>query len=160
MGGRGSSSGISGGMPSSNIASYGARAQKDSFFGEVVKTSNKYMLFDQVKDKDNAIIMTNNIKIIKGNPVMVTGKNTAIYLRDNQFKLMKQRDGIEAFAVKISRERFKEYTFKSGFDEFSFSKKDTFDSLWKTAAKQQRKKQTWRSGKAVIISTNAWREYK
>lgn len=157
MGGRGSSSGISG-MPASNVSSYKGIKENDRFFGTVAKVSNKYMMFDQVSDKDNAIIMTNNIKVIKGNPVMVTGRNTAVYLKDGQYRLMEQRDGTQAFAVKINRSRFKEYTFRSDFSDFYFDKKDTFDSLWKTAASQQRKKQKWKSGGMVVIGSNYWRK--
>ena len=113
------------------------------------------MVFDQVSDKDHAIIMTRNIQIVKGNAVMVTGQHTAIYLRDNQFRLMEQRDGTTAFAVKISRDRFKEYTFRSSFD-FG-GEKDTFDSLWRISVAQHRRQEEWKSGGRIMISDRYWK---
>lgn len=42
------------------------------FFGEDVKMiSNKYFKFTHVIDNDNIILITNNIKIIKGNYVLL-----------------------------------------------------------------------------------------
>lgn len=126
--------------------------QKTRFFGEVLHTTNKYFYVDQVKDNDSAIIMTSNIAVVKGNPVLVTGDNTAIYLKDWQFRRMISKDGIDTYAVKINRNYFKEYTFKSNFQEFSFGgKKDTFDSLRKVAIEQQKQKRQWKSGGRVII---------
>lgn len=151
-------SGISGGsngMPPSNVDGWRGPKGKDAFFGEVAKISNKYMMVDQVKDADSAIIMTNNVQVVKGNMVMVTGRNTAVYLKDWQYRRMVSEDGAEAFAVKINRNYFKEYTFRSDFD-FG-DKKDTFDSLHKTAAQQQRRKTKWKSGGRIIISNNGWR---
>ena len=110
------------------------------------------MLFDQVTDRDSCIVMTNNIKVINGNVVMVTGQNTAIYLKDWQWRKMTNQETGDAFAVKLNKGYFKEYTFKNPFTEFGFDDgKDTFDTLWKTAAKQQRKKRAWKSGGRVIV---------
>lgn len=149
MGGRGAKS-ASGGIPPSNLT--GAALQKDAFFGQVYHTSNQYMLFDQVTDKDNCIIMTNNLKVIKGNVVMVTSANTAIYLKDWQYRKMYSQETGEVFAVKLNRNFMKEYTFSSPFTEFSFDgEHDTFDSLWKTAASQQRKKKPWKSGGVTMV---------
>lgn len=155
MGGRGSSSGLSttNGIPASNLNN--GRIEKNSFFGEVKKTTNKYMVFDQVKDKDSAIIMTKNFAVVKGNPVLVTGPNTCIYLKDWQFRRMVNRDGIDAFAVKINKNYFKEYTFRSSFD-FS-GEKDTFESLHKVATSQHLRRQEWKSGGIVLIRQNDWR---
>lgn len=158
MGSRGASSGAGNVIPQSNVSNYSGAKATDRFFGEVAKTSNQYMMFDQVKDKDNAIIMTNDVKVIKGHMVMLTGENTAIYLKDWQYRLMKTKDGTEAFAVKINRNSFKEYTFKSGFSDYG-GEKETFDSLWKTAIAQQRRKTQWKSGGRIVVSSNYWREY-
>lgn len=158
MGSRGSSSGASSAIPKSNVKGFKGKISKDSFFGEVAKISNQYMMFDQVTDKDNAIIMTSDVKVIKSNMVMMTGENTAVYLKPWQFRLMENNDaGIQAFAVKLSRKYFKEYTFKSGFDDYG-GQKETFDSLWKTAASQQRRRTKWKAGKRVIVSNNSWYE--
>lgn len=156
MGGRGSASGIGGGIPESNVSTFKGAHGQDPFFGEVAKTTNKYMMFDQVRDKDNAIIMTNNIKIIKGNPVLVTGDHTAIYLKNGQYRLMvDNKNGVEAFAVKVNRNNFKEYTFRGAFDNAP-AKKDTFDSLWKKAVSQQKRKQKWKSGGRIWIDNWSW----
>lgn len=147
----------SNGIPPSNVEGWRGTKGKDPFFGEVAKTSNKYMMVDQVTDADSAIIMTNNVQVVKGNMVMVTGRNTAVYLKNGQYRRMVSEDGAEAFAVKINRNYFKEYTFKSDFD-FG-GKKDTFDSLHQTAAQQQRQKTKWKSGGRIVISSNGWRLY-
>lgn len=141
-------------IPESNVqvGEFTRRKTKDPFFGEVLHATNKYFYVDQVKDNDSAIIMTSNIAVVKGNPVLVTGDNTAIYLKDWQFRRMISKDGIDTYAVKINRNYFKEYTFKSNFQEFSFGgKKDTFDSLRKVAIEQQKQKRLWKSGGRVII---------
>ena len=111
------------------------------------------MLFDQVTNKENAIVMTNNIAVVKGNAVLVTGKNSAIYLKDWQFRKMESDNGATAFAVKINKKYFKEYTFQSSFD-FG-GEKDTFETLWEKAFSQQKQKQAWKSGGRVIISRNS-----
>lgn len=156
MGSRGASSGATSVIPPSNVKDFKGTKTNDSFFGEVAKVSNKYMLIDQVQDRDNAIIMTSDVKVVKGNMIMMTGENTAIYLKPWQFRLMENYDlGVQTFAVKLSRKYFKEYTFKSSFDDYG-GERETFDSLWKTAAAQQRRKTKWKVGKRVIISNNSW----
>lgn len=151
MGGRGGNSGISA-IPQSNVSGFKGIKEHDSFFGTVAKVSNKYMMVDQVTDKDKAIIMTKNVAVVKGNAVLVTGENSAVYLKDWQFRRMVNRDGEEAYAVKINRNYFKEYTFKGSFDYIGA--KSSFDDYWNVAAQQQRAKNTWKSGGVVIISHN------
>lgn len=140
-------------IPESNVSNYSGAKEKDAFFGTVAKKSNKYMLLDQVTNKEDAIVMTNNIAVVKGNAVLVTGKNSAIYLKDWQFRKMESDNGASAFAVKINKKYFKEYTFQSGFD-FG-GEKDTFETLWEKAVSQQKQKQAWKSGGRVIISRNS-----
>ena len=106
MGGRGGNS-TGGGIPPSNVGKYG-KPKKDSFFGEVQSVSGKYFIVDQVKDRDNAIIKTKNITAVKGNIVMVTGNNTAVYLKDWQARRIYDKQTGEAYAVKINRKYFKE----------------------------------------------------
>lgn len=52
------------------------------FFGEIKHTSNKYFTFNRIINDDEIIIVTSNIKIIKGTPVLVVGNNKAVYLKD------------------------------------------------------------------------------
>ena len=54
------------------------RKQKDIefFFGDTEWRSNKYFKFDHVKDNDNIVIVTKNIKAIKGNFVMIVDNHS------------------------------------------------------------------------------------
>ena len=158
MGGRGAMSASASGIPTSNVADYKGHKEKNPFFGEVAKVSNKYFFFDQVKDTNSCIVVTNNLTAIKGNPVMITGKNTAIYLKDWQFKRLESRDGTEAYAVKLNKNYFKEYTFKSDFD-FG-GEKDTFDSLYKVAISQHKAKRGWKDGGKTVSSGSTIKAYK
>lgn len=138
MGGRGSSSGRAGGTLKSNIKN-NALTKKDSFFKQVQLVSNKYFTYDSVIDKDNIIVRTNNVKMIKDNPVLIVDNNKAIYLKDWQVVPIKMDRGeVNTYAVKLNRKYMKEYTFKSNFDNVSFSKKDDFNSLMKVARSQQK----------------------
>lgn len=157
MGGRGATS--SNLKESSNIASNvnknNTSTSDDRFFGTVQHESQKYFYFDQCenRDSDTCIVMTNNIKVVKGNPVLVTGNNTAIYLKNWQFRLMESREGMTAFAVKVNKNYFKEYTFKNNFDGLSFEKKDTFESLREVAIEQHKQRRAWKSGGMVTIGS-------
>lgn len=53
----------------------------EKFFGEVKQKSNKYFTFNHYVDEDNVIIITNNIKYIKSNPVLVVDNNKVVYLK-------------------------------------------------------------------------------
>lgn len=139
MGGRGSSSGRAGGTLKSNIKN-NALTKKDSFFKQVQLVSNKYFTYDSVIDKDNIIVRTNNVKMIKGNPVLIVDNDKGIYLKDWQVAPIKMDRGeTNTYAVKLNRNYMKEYTFKSNFDDVSFSKKDDFNSLMKVARSQQKR---------------------
>ena len=116
------------------------RKDMEFFYGKdnVKMKSNKYFEFKRVLDDDNCIVVTNNIKTIKGNPVMITGKNQAVYLKEWQLRPVHNFDnGINAHAVKINRKYFKPYTFKFDFEGFSFDKNQTFDDMMATAKKQE-----------------------
>ena len=52
----------------------------ERFFGEHKMTSNQYFTFNNVQDEDNIIIVTNNVKSIKGNPVLVAGNHEVVLL--------------------------------------------------------------------------------
>lgn len=49
--------------------------QLTKFFGEVKHTSNKYFKFNHVISDDEIIIVSNNVKFVKGNPVLVIDNN-------------------------------------------------------------------------------------
>ena len=129
-----------------------AKAQKkdDDFFfgkGNYRYSSNKYFDFNHTPDSDNIIITTNNIKTIKGNYVLVTGNNQAVYLKDWQVRAVHNYDaGINSYAVKLNSKYFKPYTFKSDFSDYSFDKPETFDSLRKVAKKQNKSRTKWAYG--------------
>ena len=139
-------------IPESNVK-YSDMAKRDSFFGKVLQRSNKYFIPDQINDEDNAIIKTNNITVVKDSIVMVTGNNTAIYLKDWQVRRIFDKELGEMYAVKINRNYFKEYTFKTNFSEFSFDKKDTFDSLWETAKKQHEQAREIKNNGVILITS-------
>lgn len=110
------------------------------FFGEDMKRySNNYIKFTHIKDNDNFIIVTNNIRTIKDSLVMIIGSNKAIYLKNWQVRPLKEHYGVRAFAVKLNRNYFKPYTFSSEFEDFCFDegKEDSFDSLLEVAKIQE-----------------------
>lgn len=108
-----------------------------SFFGEVKQKSNKYFTFKHYIDDDNVIIITNNIKYIKGNPVLVVDNNKVVYLKDWLVEPVRNyNNGIYAYAAKVSRKFFKVYTFKNDFEDMAFEKETTFDELVEIAKEQ------------------------
>lgn len=121
---------------------YNARKEKDMnfFFGESNwrKTSNQYFQFKRVLDDDNMIIVTNNVKTIKGNYVLLVDNNKVVYLKNWQVKEVENYfDGVYGYAVKLNRNYFKPYTFSFEFDGYSFEKEETFDDLMNVAKEQQ-----------------------
>lgn len=122
---------------------YKDRKQKDMDFfygkGNTEKKSNKYFTFKRVLDDDNCIVVTNNIKTIKGKPVMITGNNQAVYLKDWQYRpIHNYYEGIDTYAVKLNRNYYNPYTFRFNFDGYSFDKNNSFDDMMNTAREQER----------------------
>lgn len=118
-----------------------ARMEKERFFGEMKKDSNQYFSFKRVHSDDEIVIITNNIARVKDSFVLVVDNNKCVYLKTWQIKRVKVLiddcdSAIFAFAVKLNRNFFKVYTFKSDFEEFSFEKEETFDDLLEVARKQ------------------------
>ena len=112
----------------------------EKFFGEVKQKSNKYFTFNHYVDDDNVIIVTNNIKYIKGNPVLVVDNNKVVYLKDWLVEPVRNYyNGIYAYATKINRKFFKVYTFKNDFEDMAFEKETTFDDLVEIAKEQDEK---------------------
>lgn len=117
------------------------------FFGEDIKfVKDTIVHFTHVIDNDNFIIVTSNLKEIKGNFVLMVGKNKAVYLKDwNATPIKNWNLGVDTFAVKLSRKYFKVYEFKSNFEEFS-GDDETFDSLLEIARQQENDTTTWKLG--------------
>jgi hypothetical protein len=108
------------------------------FFGDDVKnTSNKYFKFRHVVSDEQIIIITKNVKSIKGEPVLIVAKNKGVYLKEWQVRRVRNYDlEVEAFAVKLNKNYFKPYIFKFDFEDMFFDEEDTFESLAKVAAEQ------------------------
>ena len=112
-------------------------SQLTKFFGEVKHTSNKYFKFNHVISDDEIIIVTNNVKFVKGNPVLVIDNNKVVYLKEwNVAEVRNYNKDLYAYAVKLNRKYWKEYTFKNDFDDMCFEQADTFDSLKAVAGMQ------------------------
>lgn len=110
------------------------------FFGEGnwEKTSNKYFEFKRVLNNDEIIIVTNNVKMIKGNYVLLVDNNKVIYLKDWQIrKIHNFYQEIDCYVVKLNRKYFKTYTFSFNFEDYAFEKEETFDSLLEAAKEQE-----------------------
>lgn len=108
------------------------------FYGENVKhVSNQYLIFTHAVDDDNIIITTNNIKMIKGHPVLIVDNNKGVYLKDWQVRKAHNYDVFENFyVVKLNRKFFRAYTFGFNFENYSFEKEDDFDALLNVAREQ------------------------
>ena len=115
------------------------RIEKDKewFFGEVHQETNKYFKFKHYISDDEVIVITNNIKHIKGNPVLVVDSNKAVYLKDWQIRKVRNfAEGVYGYAVKLNRNYFKPYTFRSDFEDMMFDEENTFDTMVQTAKQQ------------------------
>lgn len=106
-------------------------------FGKAKWVSNKYFVPEkQVLSNDEVVIFTNNVKSIKGNPVLVVGEKKAVYLKDISAA---QTDTGLTYAVKLKRQYFKQYTFKNEIDpDLYFEKDNNFDDYLRIAKKQQK----------------------
>lgn len=118
-----------------------SRKQKDNdfFYGEgnLKKISNKYFQFKTVLDDDNIIIFSKNLTLIKDSPIMIVAENKAIYLKPWQYKIVETFDGVRGFLVKINRDYFKPYTFRTCFDGYEGMNDYDFDQLLEIAKEQQ-----------------------
>lgn len=108
------------------------------FFGDSIEhTSNKYFKFNRIVDENNIIILTNNIKVLKGNYVLLVDNNKGVYLKDWQVRKVHNFDyGVNTYAVKLNKNYFKPYTFNFNFDDMAFEKEDTFETLVEVANEQ------------------------
>ena len=108
------------------------------FFGTTRKVSNQYFKFNRIIDSDTIVVLTNNVRIINKNLVLIVGNNQVVYLKDWQCWDVDNADlGLQTTAVRLNRNYFKIYTFKSEFEDVHFETPDTFDTLLETAKEQQ-----------------------
>lgn len=117
-----------------------ANRDREFFFGagNFKKVSNQYAEFKRVLDNDNVIIFTTNIRVINGNFVLIVGNNKAVYLKEWQLKIASSWDmDISGYVVKLNRNYFKPYTFRSEFNGVMFSKDETFDDIYEIAQEQE-----------------------
>jgi hypothetical protein len=110
---------------------------KERFFPNYKKNSNKYFTFSHYVSDDEVVIITSNVIDVKGSPVLVVGNNKVVYLKDFCVEAVHNYDlGINAYAVILKREYFKVYTFKKDIEGFCFDKEDSFDDLVALAKEQ------------------------
>ena len=125
------------------------RRDMEFFFGEDLHmTSGKYYFqFKRVLGKDEVIVLTNNLKMIKGNPVLVVGPSAGIYLKDFQVrKVSSYQAGINCYAVKLSRKYFKPYKFSFEFEDMMIENEETFDTFYEVAKLQEKENLAIREG--------------
>ena len=120
----------------------------ERFFGNDMSwKSNKYFTFKRVIDKDNIVVVTDNLRNWKDGKVLVVDKNKVVFLKPWQFRKVHNYDNmLNSYAVKLNRNYFKTYTVGFNYDDISFSKEDTFDELYKTAEEQQKKNLKFATG--------------
>ena len=88
---------------------------------------------------------------------MVVGPNQAVYVNRNIAGLNIRNGEFSAYdnyAVKLNRQKYKTYTFRNGFDEFSLDKTYTFDDLLKIAKQQEKAKNKY-STHSIYISNSS-----
>ena len=116
-------------------------AHEDRFFGfnnKKIRTNN-YYTYKHVLSDDEIIINTNNVIRVKDNPVLIVGKNKAVYLKDWAIKSAHSYKtcGVGSFfIVKLNRQYFKPYTFTKPFDDFCIEQDQDFDYLLNVAHEQ------------------------
>ncbi len=117
----------------------------DFFFGKGnwSNKSNQYYNFKRVINENEIIIITNNIKKIKNNYVLVVGNNKVVYLKDWAVRPVRNfENNVYAYAVKLNRNYFKVYTFKSDFEDLYFEKEENFADLLELAKEQEERGMT------------------
>lgn len=108
------------------------------FYGQdLEEVSNKYIRFKHVKNDDEIILVTSNVKMIKDNYVLIVGNNKGVYLKDWTVRKVHNYDEMfNGYAIKLNRNYFKIYTFSSDFKNVYFEKDETFDDLKQIASTQ------------------------
>lgn len=119
------------------------------FFGEDAVTDGSRVSWKHDVDENTIIIATNNVKFFKKREtyVLVVDNNKIVYLKDWQVTPIKNWDlGTNAYAVKLNRNYFKVYNLSFSFEDMSFTKEDTFDSLKEVARQQDQMNIEWKLG--------------
>ena len=124
------------------------RRDLEFFFGDDLHmTSGSYFQFRRIIDADNILVLTNNIKKIKDNYVLVTAPDKGVYLKDWQIrKVSSYKAGINCYVVKLSRKFFKPYKFSFEFEDLLITDEDTFDTLYNVANEQEKENIAMREG--------------
>ncbi len=119
------------------------------FFGEDTKLYGNHVDFKHYKDKDNIIIITNNVKYFfnKDCYVLVVDNDKIVYLKSWQLKPVKNWDlKVNTWAVKLNRNYFKPFKLSFVFEDYCFEKEDTFDDLVNVAKSQDENKTIFKLG--------------
>lgn len=122
----------------SALASSSHEREMQRFFnGGYNMRSNKYFEFTHVINNDEIIIITNNIKTIKGSLVLVIGNDKVVWLKDWQVKKVRNfYNGVYGYAVKLNRQYFRTYQLNFEFEDLLFDKDNNFDDLLEVARMQ------------------------
>ena len=122
------------------------------FFQQQVKwESNKYLRFKECIDDDNIILLLDEYKLhyVKLNPVLLVGKNKAVYLKEWQIEpfhkwFAESKTGIQGYCIKLNRKYFKPYTFTDEFRKWwGGDTETTFDDLLEKAKRHDAENGEW-----------------
>lgn len=113
---------------------FGKRGEK--FFGETKRASNKYFFFNHIINNDTILIVTDDIRKIKTSFVLMVGNDKAVYLKDWQLAHVTTKESGETYAIRLNRNFFKVYTFRTPFEDAMFEHEQSFDDLAKIAERQ------------------------
>lgn len=104
------------------------------------KRNDTITWFKQIIDEDTFIIVTKNLRRIKGLPVLVLDKNKVLYIKSWTFIAIQDVDTKEEYhAIKLRRHFFRPYTLQSPlYENMGFEHEDTFDSLYQIAMEQDK----------------------
>ena len=116
----------------------------DNYFGgsrkNVYFKSNKYFTFKHVLNEDTIIIITSNVKVLKGYPILVTAKDQGLFLKNWQLQKVLIQLPVdrlaEGYLVKLNRKYFKPVSLRFTFDDIEIEEVETFDDLKKIAEEQ------------------------
>lgn len=140
-----------------NVAD-GKGFEGNSFFGNTTQKSGDYFTMEkQVSSDGNTIAFaTNNIVVRNGSPILITGENEGIYLKDKQYQGVGIKSNgnkvSDAIMVKITKSEYnnaKRYKVNSG----DISVNDTsFEGLKKVAKAQQKAKNQYKAYKIAVYN--------
>lgn len=136
----------------------GTGLEGNGFFGNTKMVSNDYFKMERQVQGDTVAVATNNIVVRNGSPVLITGPNEGIYLKDNQFAGIAIKDGrtgqhvTDSIMVKMNKTEFnnaKRYKVNSG--DISVDKL-SFDDLKDTAKAQEKGSNLYKSYRVAIYN--------